>query len=106
MLKDPGLQRFCGKHNWKKPVYLITGIKIARGASVSTDNSTGRWGQAELKVDATSVGVPVDVGPSGSWDSRNKRGISYGASTDYIFAYQITLVMPNKGVGDPRTNPL
>ncbi|RSL41150.1 hypothetical protein CEP54_015906 [Fusarium duplospermum] len=105
VLKDPGLQQYCGNNNWKKPVYLITGIKIARGASVSTENSTGRWYQAELKVDATSVGVPVDVGPSGSWDSRNKRSISYGASTDYIFAYQITMVMPNKGGGGSTNQP-
>lgn len=96
-LEDAGVQAYLQVHNWRKPVYLITGIKIARGASVSTESSTERSAQAEVKVDATSVGVPVEAGPEASWESKKKRGISYGGSTDYIFAYQLTRMKPKKG---------
>ncbi|KAI1453626.1 hypothetical protein F4805DRAFT_442881 [Annulohypoxylon moriforme] len=96
-LEDTGVQAYFQVHNWRKPVYLITGIKIARGASVSTESNTERSVQAELKADATGAGVPVEVGPEASWESKNKRGISYGGSTDYIFAYQLTSMKPKKG---------
>ncbi|RSL95713.1 hypothetical protein CDV31_013771 [Fusarium ambrosium] len=102
VLEDTGVKAYLHVHNWRKPVYLITGIKIARGASVSTENSTGRSAQAELKVDATSVGAPVDVGPEATWESEKKRGISYGGSTDYIFAYQLTRMTPKRGGKDSR----
>ncbi|KAJ4190527.1 hypothetical protein NW767_011355 [Fusarium falciforme] len=104
VLEDAGVQAYLHVHNWRKSVYLITGIKIARRASVSTESSTGRSAQAELKVDATSVGAPVDVGPQASRDSEKKRGISYGGSTDYIFAYQLTRMKPKKGVKESRNN--
>ncbi|KAJ4179987.1 hypothetical protein NW755_012027 [Fusarium falciforme] len=102
VLDDAGVQAYLHVHNWRKPVYLITGIKIAKGASVSTESSSGRSAQAELKVDATSVSAPVDVGPEASWDSEKKRGISYGGSTDYIFAYQLTKMTPKKGGKEPK----
>lgn len=101
-LEDAGVQAYLHVNNWRKPVYLITGIKIARGASVSTESSKGRSAQAELKADATSVGAPVDVGPEAGWESEKKRGISYGGSTDYIFAYQLTRMTPKKGTKNSR----
>ncbi|KAI0881977.1 uncharacterized protein GGS22DRAFT_171259 [Annulohypoxylon maeteangense] len=95
-LEDTGVQAYLQVHNWRKPVYIITGIKIARGASISTESNVERSAQAGLKVDATSVGVPVEMGPEASWESKKKRGISYGGSTDYIFAYQLTSMKPKK----------
>ncbi|RSL41638.1 hypothetical protein CEP54_015752 [Fusarium duplospermum] len=102
VLEDAGVQAYLEVHNWRKPVYLITGVKIARGASVSTENSTERSAQGELKVDATSVGAPVDAGPEASWDSQKKKSISYGGSTDYIFAYQLTRMTLKKGGKEPK----
>lgn len=96
-LEDAGVQAYFQVHNWRKPVYLITGIKIARGASVSTESSKVRSTKAELKVDGSSLGVPVEVGPEASWESKYKRGISYAGSTDYIFAYQLTRIKFKRG---------
>lgn len=95
-LEDPGVQAYLQVHNWRKPVYLVTGIKTARGASVRTDNKTMRSTRMELKADATAVGANIDVGPEVSWDLGNKRDVSYGGSTDYIFAYQLTMMKPKK----------
>ncbi|KAJ4123172.1 hypothetical protein NW768_009700 [Fusarium equiseti] len=96
VLEDAGVQAYFQVHNWRKPVYLITGIKIAKGASVSTESSKGRSAQTELKVDATGLGSDVQVGPEASWESNSKRGVSYGGSTDYIFAYQLTRMKPKQ----------
>ncbi|KAI6089779.1 hypothetical protein F4821DRAFT_52744 [Hypoxylon rubiginosum] len=102
-IKDTGVQAYLQVHNWRVPVYLITGIKIARGASVSTESSTDRSAKAEVKMDATSADVPVEVGPEASWESKKKSGTSYGGSTDYIFAYQLMEMRPKKG-GKPSSN--
>ncbi|KAK2003323.1 hypothetical protein LX36DRAFT_651208 [Colletotrichum falcatum] len=96
-LGDPGVQAYLRVSDRRKPVYLITGVKIARGASAGTGSSTERLVQAELKADATGVGAPVEVGPETSWESTDKRGVSYGGSTDYIFAYQLMRMKPKKG---------
>ncbi|RFN50788.1 hypothetical protein FIE12Z_5026 [Fusarium flagelliforme] len=94
VLQDAGIQAYLQVHNWRKPVYVITGIKIARGASVSTETKKGTSAQAELKANVAGA----DVGPKASWESDTKRGVSYGGSTDYIFAYQLTRIKP-KGKG-------
>lgn len=55
-VNDPGVQAYFQVYNWRKPVYLITGIKIARGSKVTSERNTERSAQAEIKVDATDLG--------------------------------------------------
>ncbi|KAI0446280.1 hypothetical protein F4803DRAFT_504092 [Xylaria telfairii] len=95
-LKDTGVQAYLQVHNWRKPVFVITGIKIARGASVSTESSTGRLAQAEVKMNVASGAVPLEAGPEAGWESKKKKGTSYGGATDYIFAYQLMKMKPKK----------
>lgn len=102
-LQDAGAQAYFQVHNWRKPVYLITGIKIARGASVHAESNTERSAQASLQVDGTLSGAPSKAGPEGTLESKMKRGISYGGSTDYIFAYRLMKIQPKKG-GQKFTN--
>ncbi|KAI1739867.1 hypothetical protein F4680DRAFT_420339 [Xylaria scruposa] len=97
VLEDAGVQAYLEVHNGRKPVFLITGIKIARGSRVSTESSSGRSVHAEAKVNAADVGVPVEVGPEAGWESKKKKGVSYDGSTDYIFAYQLLRMKPKKG---------
>lgn len=47
-------------------------------------------------MDATDLGVPVEVGPEASWESKKKSGISYAGSTDYVFAYQLMRMKPKR----------
>ncbi|KAF7517072.1 hypothetical protein G7054_g13927 [Neopestalotiopsis clavispora] len=103
-LEDPGTRAYLQVHNWRKPVYLITGIKTARGASVRTDQKTSRSTRIELKADATTVGANVEMGPEANWDLGKKSDISYGGSTDYIFAYQLMRIMPKKKGSTFKTN--
>lgn len=95
-INDPGVQAYFQVCNWRKPVYMITGIKIARGSKVTSERNTERSAQAEIKVDATDLGVPVEVGPEATWESKKKSGVSYAGSTDYIFAYQLTRMKPKR----------
>lgn len=93
-LQDPGVQAYLLVNNWRKPVYLITGIKIARGASVNTEDTTERSAKIEVKANTSSAGVPLAAGPQATYESRKKRGVTYAGSSDYIFAYQLTRMKP------------
>ncbi|KAI1173273.1 hypothetical protein F4777DRAFT_558285 [Nemania sp. FL0916] len=93
-LKDEGVQAYFYVHNWQKPVYLITGIKIARRASVDTESSTNRSFHAEVEVNPADI--DLQAGPKASLESKKKRGISYSGSTDYVFAYQLTRMFPKR----------
>ncbi|CAJ0549770.1 Ff.00g033830.m01.CDS01 [Fusarium sp. VM40] len=97
VLEDAGAKAYLHVHRGKQPIYLITGIKVARGASVTAESSRDRSVKGELKAALTSVGAPVDFGPDASWRSEDKQGVSYGGSTDYIFAYQLTRIKQKKG---------
>ncbi|KAI0543460.1 hypothetical protein F4679DRAFT_110541 [Xylaria curta] len=96
-LEDIGVRAYLQVHNWRKPVFLITGVKIARGARVSTESSSERSADVEVKANAESVGMPNEVGPKAGWESKKKKGVLYDGSTDYIFAYQLLRMMPKKG---------
>ncbi|KAI1192321.1 hypothetical protein F5X97DRAFT_329792 [Nemania serpens] len=69
-------------------------IKLAKGASVDTESGTEGSVRAEVKVDVSGANVPVKAGPEAGWGSKKKKGISFGGSTDYIFAYQLTRIKP------------
>ncbi|KAI8262374.1 hypothetical protein K4K58_000598 [Colletotrichum sp. SAR11_239] len=95
-LQDLGVQAYFEVNNCWKPIYLITGIKIARGASVNTKNTTTDSGKIEMKVDTSGGGVPVEVGPEVRFEIEENRVISCDGSSDYIFAYQLTKIKPKK----------
>lgn len=95
-VNDAGVQAYFQVCNWRKPVYLITGIKIAKGSRVTSERSTERSAQAELKVVATTLGAPVEGGPEAAWESKKRRRISYAGSTDYIFAYRLMRMKPKR----------
>lgn len=96
VLGDPDLQAYFEVTGRRKPVYLITGLKIARGASASTETSNEQSTHTELKFDGTSSAIPINAGPEIDLDPKVTRGISYGGSTDYIFAYRLTRIKPRR----------
>lgn len=96
ILGDLDVQAYFEVTGRRKPIYLITGLKIARGASASTETSTEMSTQAELKFDGTTSAIPINVGPEIGHDSKTARGISYSGSTDYIFAYRLTRIKPRR----------
>jgi len=97
---DPYLQGYWEVTKWRKPVYLITGRKIVRGASVKTTNRAKIGGGGNLGVDLTSSGVPLSAGPKMELEKEDKQNIAFGSSTDYVFAYRLLRIKPkNNGAG-------
>jgi hypothetical protein len=99
-LEDPFVQGYLEVNSGRKPVYMITGIKIARGASVSTEKKKDIGVDGKLGVDLTALAAtPVSFGPEGKLERNDRRKIEYSKSTDYIFAYRLTRLKLKKGGG-------
>ncbi|KAK6352241.1 hypothetical protein TWF730_009072 [Orbilia blumenaviensis] len=69
--------------------YMVTGVKIARGGSgLNTEYKTLGVGAA-IGVDATAVGVPVEVGKEIGYLRGGDSSQSFGSTSDFVFAYRV-----------------
>lgn len=70
---------------YESPLYMITGLKIVEGASVTTAKNKGKGFMAFLGVDAG----PVSVGPQANHKSQNSELQTFSNSTPIVFAFQL-----------------
>lgn len=74
-----------------KPVYMITGIKIARGLTWSSDTGRSHGGNMSISADVVP-GVSVGVGGGGSSEKTIGKGSTLEG--DIVFAYQLLKLVP------------
>ncbi|KAG4438863.1 hypothetical protein IFR05_005652 [Cadophora sp. M221] len=93
-LKHPMVKSYMEKSWWRSPVYLVTGLKIARGMSAESEKVRGHGGALSLGVDATLLtgGVPIQGGPQVEITLEKKDGVSWTGSEDFIFAYRLVRI--------------
>lgn len=101
-LKSEGVKAYISATRCKKPIYMITGVKIARGAS-ATDKTVQEYeGMLKVGVDATMLtGVPLSAGPKIETSSSKEREVKFDNSSDYVFAYRVVKIQLRKG-GDVK----
>jgi hypothetical protein len=75
--------------NYKEPVYLITGLKIAWGATISTERDREFSSKAEGGVQAQ--GGPVDIQVKAQAGMSRESGLvsSFGKPADFVLAIQV-----------------
>ena len=86
-----------------KSLYIITGVKIARGARsvIRAEQAVGM--DVRLGADATMfTGVPVQGGPAFSFENARGEVFQFGGSSDFVFAYRLLRIIP-KPKGDFKT---
>ena len=96
-MEAEGVTAYVTATRYKKPVYMVTGVKIARGASVT--GKTLRQYEAKLNIglDGTILtGVPVSGGPSVETTKTNERGVGFENGSDYVFAYRVVRIQLGK----------
>ncbi|PHH74714.1 hypothetical protein CDD82_4810 [Ophiocordyceps australis] len=89
--------------NYKAPVYLITGLKIAYGTTISTER--GRHFEARAGQTIQAPGYPVDiqvkaqVGASHDWGAVS----SFGKPADFVLGIQVQKIYYKRAflVGEP-----
>ncbi|KAF8853858.1 hypothetical protein BDZ45DRAFT_693909 [Acephala macrosclerotiorum] len=64
-MSEPGVKKFFEEHP-DTASYMITGVKIARGAELIRSRRRVLGADGQFGIDATTAGVPVSGGPTGS----------------------------------------
>ena len=96
-MQSLAVSNYIAKSNYKKSVYMFTGLKIARGAEVKIVRSHGLGTDSKVGADGMSVGFPVSAGPEISISTKNSDSYSFGASSDFVFAYRLREIYYEKG---------
>ena len=102
VLKGEKVRRFMEMRGVWKGVFMVVGIKVARGWSEGVSSEVkGMRGKVKVGVDGLVVGgVPVRVGPKGEVKREVKHGISWemGGEEDgegdegFVFAYRLVRI--------------
>jgi hypothetical protein len=79
-------------------LYMITGVKIARGGEGSTRESNNVSTDTKVGVDATAAVAPVDAGAQVSYSKGAHNGQGFGSTGDFVFAYRVREIFYKKGV--------
>jgi hypothetical protein len=88
-IEDPGVKAYLVATKHHHPIFLITGIMVARGASAIQTSMKGNHFQTQIGVDLTSVGAPVTMGPKGSVSHGHEREFSFDKASDFVLAYRL-----------------
>ncbi|KAH7417512.1 hypothetical protein BKA64DRAFT_740007 [Cadophora sp. MPI-SDFR-AT-0126] len=95
VVTSPAVRRYLEKSRMRKSVYVVTGIKVVRGAKGKSGRERGVGGEVGVSVDGTiwSGGlVPVGGGPSVSSQHDRKASESWEGSSDFVFAFRVSKV--------------
>ena len=95
----PSVVAVLEKQNYKKPLFMITGVKVVRGASkaVSTKRLKlgGDW---TAQGDLTSLGAPgVAPGVNLGLDEDRSEHIEWESAEPYVFAFRLREIYYRRG---------
>lgn len=95
VLQDEGVEEAFVGPSGKKRMYMITGLKIAYGATKATEVMKMRGVHAHVGLDASAMAAPVTVAPMGHWSSSVKESQSAGKS-DFVFGFKSRVLKRKK----------
>ena len=89
----PEVKNWLNKRKLTGAVYMVTGIKIARGVNYSRKNIRAVGLGGAVTVDLTLVaGAPVALGPMGEFEKKDEVVESYASRADFVWAYRVQRV--------------
>ncbi|KPM38865.1 hypothetical protein AK830_g7709 [Neonectria ditissima] len=94
-IEAPAVRAHLEKSRYRKPVYIITGIKTVYGAKAKTQTSRAHGGSASVAVDGTvwsGGAVPVGVEPGIEGRKETTHDTSWKESSDFVFAFRVRKV--------------
>lgn len=87
-------------------LYIITGVKIAKGANVVIEKVRARGGNLNFGVDATPLGVPIKVGPDIEVSKEAGQGLEERHEDAFVFAYRLREIKYRRKVVEKQTEYL
>ncbi|KAJ4012484.1 hypothetical protein NW752_008181 [Fusarium irregulare] len=87
---DPGVQYYMKSSWFRYPVYMVTGLKVARGASSTSSSSSVV--AVEHDTSLLLAGTPASVGMSSGYARNINHMEKWDTSTDFIVAFKVKKV--------------
>lgn len=84
-----GVQDYLRVGDGKKPVYMITGLKVVEGAAMTTAKSKSCGRDLGLAADFTAIGAPVGVEARVEGSKGFEETHSFGGSTPFVFCVRL-----------------
>lgn len=78
-------------------LYMITGVKVARGAVGTIFSSRTVGARGRVGAGGASQGVDAEGGPYFDASRSEYSGVSYGESSDFVFAYRVREILYRRG---------
>lgn len=96
------VQKFMQGAKFKAPIYMITGLKIGKGASLQSSSSKGKG----LKIDGglNPPGSPAQVGGKAGLGVKTAEGESWESSTDFVVAFRVKKIWYERGEVKSRSH--
>lgn len=97
-VESDGVREYFEGSRWRKAVYMIVGLKIAKGARISKGSKRSKEGALDLMADGTAVGLPgVKVGPKVEGKVERGKGVEWEDEKSFVFAYRLRRIVCRKG---------
>ncbi|KAI1658709.1 hypothetical protein F4813DRAFT_388475 [Daldinia decipiens] len=96
------VRRYLDKSRYRKPIYIITGIKTVTGAKAKSFKSRGIGGSLSTEVDGTvwsGGALPISSGPTTEVNHGRNTDMSWEGSSDFVFAFRVRKVLVEKKTG-------
>lgn len=87
---------YLAKYKYKKPVYMIVGVKIGSNARVVHERGRALGGNLTGTMPGLAVGIPVDVEANVSGNTSDQRYDAYRIPNDFVFAYRLREIRYSK----------
>ncbi|KAJ2976689.1 hypothetical protein NQ176_g4798 [Zarea fungicola] len=98
-LEDADVRHFLKLSRYRKPVYIVTGIKIATGAAKTLQARTV-GGAAGVSVDTSLwTASPISGGPGVEGKAGRKESTEWDSSSPFVFAFSVSRVWASKATG-------
>ncbi|KAL7961307.1 hypothetical protein V8C34DRAFT_274370 [Trichoderma compactum] len=94
-IETPAVRAFRKASRDRLPLFLVTGIKIARGASASVQRGRAFGGGVEAGMPDLATGV-VELGALARGERNVESGIGFEDASDFVLAYRVSRVRKNK----------
>jgi hypothetical protein len=89
---------------YRKPVFVVTGIKVARGARARSMRIKGLAVETAVEADAAVWGgVPIAGGPGVGGVKETRREVGWEGRSDFVFAFRVKKVMAEKRTGGVKS---
>jgi hypothetical protein len=98
------VKRFLEKSRYRKPVYIITGLKAVRGTRAKTLSTRSAGTGFKAEADGLLLSGPVSVGPTVSGDRTGSQSMAWESGSDVVFAFRVRKVLVKKKTGGVKSD--